>query len=171
MTAVLIEDVLQPGLRVVFCGTALGHASARARAYYAHPRNLFWDTLHEIGLTGAGGPLLPHAYRRLLDFGIGLTDLCKSASGNDVDLPSGAFDVEALRRKMDQYRPLFLAFTSKKAGRVFCGSNAELGWQPPLASGTKIYILPSTSPNARWQWNGHKHHWTVLADAVRAAAP
>lgn len=169
MSTTIIDDVLQPNLRVVFCGTALGNASAMAKAYYAHPRNLFWDTLHEIGLTWADAPLLPHEYRRALDFGIGLTDLCKSASGNDADLPPGAFDVHALREKIDQCRPLFLAFTSKRAGRAFCGSKVELGWQQPLASGTKLYILPSTSPNARWQWKEHKHHWTMLADAVRAA--
>jgi double-stranded uracil-DNA glycosylase len=132
MTTTIIDDVLQPNLRVVFCGTALGNASAMAKAYYAHPRSLFWDTLHEIGLTWADAPLLPHEYRRALDFGIGLTDLCKSASGNDADLPPGAFDVHALREKIDQCRPLFLAFTSKRAGRAFCGSKVELGWQQRL---------------------------------------
>jgi double-stranded uracil-DNA glycosylase len=168
MTASLIQDVLQPGLRVVFCGTALGNASAKARAYYAHPRNLFWGTLHKIGLTRVDAPLLPHEYSRVLEFGIGLTDLCKAASGNDADLPPGAFDVHALRDKIERHRPLFLAFTSKKAGRVFCGSKAEYGWQDSLFSATKIYVLPSTSPNARWQWHQHKHHWQTLAAAVQA---
>jgi TDG/mug DNA glycosylase family protein len=166
MTKALIEDVLQPNLRVVFCGTALGNASAKAKAYYAHPRNVFWDTLHEFGFTRADGPLLPHEYGRVLEFGIGLTDLCKVAFGNDADLPLAAFDIQALRQKIEQYRPLFLAFTSKHAGRAFCGSKAELGWQQPLGSGTKVYILPSTSPNARWQWREQKHHWAVLAGAV-----
>ena len=152
----------------MFCGTALGNASAKAKAYYAHPRNLFWGTLHEIGLTRAGAPLLPHEYRRALEFGIGLTDLCKSASGNDADLPPGVFDVHGLHQKIEQYRPLFLAFTSKRAGRVFYGTNAALGWQQPLASATKVYILPSTPPAARRQWKDRKHHWMALAVAVRA---
>jgi len=89
----LIEDVLRPGLRVVFCGTALGRTSAEAKAYYAHKQNLFWTTLHEVGLTTAGRPLMPSEYSRATEFGIGLTDLCKHAFGNDNELPRGAFDI------------------------------------------------------------------------------
>lgn len=122
----LIEDVLAPNLRVVFCGTALGAASLAAKAYYAHPRNRFWPMLHEVGLT----PTLfcPRNYARVLDLGIGLTDLCKFASGNDDQLPKNAFDVAALRAKIERYRPDVLAFTSKTGGRAFCGPKADLGW-------------------------------------------
>jgi TDG/mug DNA glycosylase family protein len=166
----LIEDVLQPNLRVVFCGTALGKASAAAKAYYAHPRNLFWATLHNMGLTQADRPLTPQEYRRVLDFGVGLTDLCKFTSGNDSELPAGAFDIAALRAKIDRYRPAVLAFTSKNAGRAFCGAKAELGWQQAMPFGIRIYILPSTSPSARWQWNDNKVHWKILADAARGVS-
>lgn len=162
----LIEDVLRPNLRVVFCGTALGRASAQAKAYYAHPRNLFWPTLHEMGFTSAERPLNPAEYARASEFGIGLTDLCKFTFGNDNELPRGAFDTEALRSKIDRHRPQILAFTSKKAGQAFCGSKAALGWQKPTGLGTRIYILPSTSPTARWQWNDNKMHWQILAAAL-----
>ena len=47
----MLPDVLEPNLRVVFCGTAAGSASARAGAYYAGPGNSFWRTIHAIGLT------------------------------------------------------------------------------------------------------------------------
>jgi TDG/mug DNA glycosylase family protein len=164
----LIDDVLQPDLRIVFCGTALGRASAEAKAYYAHPRNLFWSTLHALGLTGGERPLLPAEYRRVLEFGIGLTDLCKSAFGNDNELPSNAFDVEALTAKIMLYQPAVVAFTSKTAGKAFCGSQTALGWQPTMVGKTKLYVLPSTSPSARWQWKAHESHWHVLAQAAQA---
>ena len=66
-------------MRVVFCGTAPGAASARTGAYYAGPGNRFWLTLPEVGLT----PVLlrPAEFARLADFGIGLTDISKTASG------------------------------------------------------------------------------------------
>ena len=66
----ILPDVLAPGMRVVFCGTAPGAASARARAYYAGPGNRFWVTLHEVGLT----PILlrPDEFARLPEFGVGL---------------------------------------------------------------------------------------------------
>ena len=43
-----LPDILQPNLKVVFCGTAAGDASAKKRAYYAGPGNRFWKTLHEV---------------------------------------------------------------------------------------------------------------------------
>ncbi len=50
MTHVLL-DLLRPGLRVVFCGTAAGAVSAAKGAYYAGPGNRFWPMLAKTGLT------------------------------------------------------------------------------------------------------------------------
>jgi TDG/mug DNA glycosylase family protein len=161
----LIEDVLGPSLRVVFCGTALGAASLAAKAYYAHPRNRFWPMLHEVGLTPT--QFAPRDYARMLDLGIGLTDLCKFASGNDDQLPKNAFDTAALRAKIEKHRPDVLAFTSKTGGRAFCGPKADLGWQAPLPDGTLVYVLPSTSPSANGPWVATRHHWHLLAQALR----
>src|SRR3546814_13773735 len=49
--APVLPDVLAPGLRLVFCGSAAGRKSAELGAYYAGPGNKFWPTLYEIGLT------------------------------------------------------------------------------------------------------------------------
>jgi double-stranded uracil-DNA glycosylase len=163
-TSLLLDDVLQPGLTIIFCGTALGRTSAHTKSYYAHGSNLFWSSLHLYGLTSR--QLNPSEYRQLIGFGIGLTDLCKTSFGNDNDLPPGSFDVRSFRHKIERYQPKFLAFTSKKAGSVFLGRNTELGWQTPIGA-TRVYVLPSTSLNARWQWNDTKHHWQIFADAVR----
>lgn len=43
----MLPDLLRPGLRVVFIGTAAGAASARAGAYYAGPGNQFCLRLAE----------------------------------------------------------------------------------------------------------------------------
>jgi TDG/mug DNA glycosylase family protein len=159
-----IEDLLQPELRIVFCGTALGRTSYARKAYYAHPRNMFWRALYEVGLTDR--PLKPEEYRNLLGYRIGLTDLCKSEFGNDDELSPRALDRAALLTKIEKYRPGVLAFTSQKAGRAFCGHRAGLGWQPSSISGTRIYVLPSTSPMAKWNWAANSRHWKVLAEAV-----
>ena len=47
----ILPDVLQPGLKLVLCGTAPSRRSAADGAYYAHPGNYFWRALHEAGLT------------------------------------------------------------------------------------------------------------------------
>lgn len=120
-----VPDVLQPGLDVVFCGTALGRMSAERKAYYANPGNLFWRALHRTGFTP--NPMPPEAYAQVLQFGIGLTDLCKSAYGNDAELPQGALDVVALREKILRYQPRYLAFTSKAGAASYLGKDTGGG--------------------------------------------
>lgn len=163
-----VPDLLAPGLRLVFCGTALGRRSALARAYYAHPGNLFWRTLHETGLTPA--PIAPADYARLLDHGIGLTDLAKRHFGNDAQLPDGAFDVDALREKIERHAPAVLAFTSKTGAAAFLGratGRIPLGFQPEMVGTTRLFVLPSPSGQARTYWD--RTVWQALADAVAKA--
>jgi len=162
----VLSDVLVSGLRVVFCGTAAGKASAAAKAYYAKPGNKFWRVLHEAGFTTLGRALLPEEYHRLPEFGLGLTDLCKKVSGNDDELSQSDFDAGELRRKIELYQPAVLALTSKKSGQMFFGEDVEFGWQPSPIGSTRIYILPSTSGAANGSWKSHGHHWQSLANAV-----
>ena len=84
----VLPDLLQPGLRVVFCGTAAGTISALRGQYYAHPQNKFWPTLHGIGLTPRR--LDPSEYPRLAEWGVGLTDIAKHVFGMDRQLPPGS---------------------------------------------------------------------------------
>jgi TDG/mug DNA glycosylase family protein len=102
-----VPDLLEPGLKVVFCGTALGRNSAERQAYYANPGNFFWRTLHNTGLTPER--IKPQDYACLLDYGIGLTDLSKAHFGNDNQLPPDALDAGALREKIARYQPKILA--------------------------------------------------------------
>lgn len=163
-----VPDLLAPGLKLVFCGTALGRVSAELRAYYAHPGNLFWRTLHATGLTPER--LRPEEWPRLATFGIGLTDVCKAHFGNDAELPSDAFDGAALREKIAQNRPAILAFTSKTAAAAVLGQptgRIPLGFQAEEIAGTRLYVLTSPSGQARRYWDAAV--WQSLADAVGRA--
>jgi hypothetical protein len=93
MPSPVLPDLLQPNLRIVFCGTAAGTISAQRGHYYAHLQNKFWATLHAIGLTSRR--LDPSEFRRLADWGIGLTDIAKHVSGKDWQLPSGSLGRDA----------------------------------------------------------------------------
>ena len=166
--APVLPDVLAPGLRVVFCGTAPGNVSAAARAYYAHPQNRFWRTLYEAGLTPRR--LAPSEYPLVPSFGIGLTDIAKFSSGMDRELPAGALGRDpcaALRVKIEAYAPRALAFTSLTGGRRFLGrAAATFGEQPDRVGATAIWLLPSPSPTANWNWDFGP--WLTLAKAVEA---
>jgi TDG/mug DNA glycosylase family protein len=166
MSAFVLPDVLRPGLRIVFCGTAAGTESARQAAYYAHPQNRFWRTLHEAGLTPRR--LAPGEFARLPEYGLGLTDIAKTASGMDRELPRGALGREAcaaLGRKIEACAPRVLAFTSLAAGRRFLGrADAGFGPQPTSLGATAIWLLPSPSPTAGWNFDIGP--WRALAAAV-----
>lgn len=165
--AFVLPDVLRPGLRLVFCGTAAGTRSARERAYYAHPGNRFWPTLFAIGLT----PRLyaPAEYPLLPASGIGLADLSKFHYGNDADLPVDAFDVVALEARIRHHAPGVIAFTSKHAGRSALGRDTGYGWQDATFGGARAFVLPSPSGQARRSWDPAP--WQALADAVRDQPP
>ena len=158
----MLPDVLAPGLRVIFCGTAAGSTSAAAGAYYANPGNSFWVTLHRIGLTPQ--VLRPDQFRTLLEHGIGLTDLVKVQAGTDDRIAYAGKDVAGLRAKIERYQPRALAFNGKRAAQEFFGAARPYGRQPEVIGATLVFVLPSTSGAARGHWD--EAHWRELADVV-----
>ena len=159
----VLPDVLRPGLRVVFCGTAAGTASAAARAYYAGPGNAFWETLHATGLTPVR--LVPGEFMKLLEYGVGLTDLCKTRHGSDQAVGTTEFDVPRLEAEISAVEPDRLAFNGKNAARGALGRHVDYGLQPEWIGGAEIWVLPSTSGMARRSWSVEP--WQELADACR----
>jgi TDG/mug DNA glycosylase family protein len=147
----VLPDLLAPALDIVFCGTAVGTASARRGAYYAGPGNAFWPTLFKVGLT----PRLfaPEEYRDLKRYGLGLTDLAKTVSGADRSLSAEHFDCARLRRTVLKYRPGVLAFTSKRAAREFVGHPMGYGLLRDKVGETALFVLPSPSGAARRYWS------------------
>lgn len=101
----MLPDYLGPDLRIVFCGTAASEQSARRGHYYSGPGNLFWTYLHEADLTPV--QLQPEDDQRVLEFGMGLTDLAKkvSASQDSAELREH-YDVPAFLAKIEA---MFLA--------------------------------------------------------------
>ncbi len=161
----ILPDVLEPGLKVVFCGTAAGTVSARKKAYYAGPGNRFWKTLYEIGLTPRR--LEPHEFASVLGFGIGLTDVAKTVFGSDHELPRSGFDPQALQNKIAQLAPQALAFNGKKSACEFFGVNqVSYGRQNATIGRTVVFVLPSTSGAARRFWD--VAYWSEVARFVMA---
>ena len=162
-----LPDLLAPDLDVVFVGTAAGHRSAAERAYYAHPGNRFWRTLHEVGLT----PRLyaPQEFPKLTELGIGFTDMSKIGSGMDHEIAPEHFDATLFETKMRRFRPRAVAFTSKKAASVWLGlptGKIELGQQTrTLADFPEIFVLCSPSGAATRYWDIRP--WRDLADWLK----
>lgn len=161
--------MLAPGLRVVFCGTAAGSVSAARGCYYAHPHNKFWRTLADVGLTTRR--LDCSEFALLPQYGVGLTDIAKTVSGMDRELPTGALGraaCDAMAEKICAVAPAILAFTSLTAGRRYLRRVAGFGEQPETIGATRVWLLPSPSPAANWNWARNEAWWRTLADAAGA---
>ncbi len=77
----MLDDLLEPGLAIAFCGTAAGLRSAALAPVLRRPWHQFWKVLAQVGLTPR--QLTPHEYGLLPRFGIGLTDVVKGETGSD----------------------------------------------------------------------------------------
>lgn len=143
-----LSDYLAPGLRVVICGTAAGKTSAAREHYYAGPGNLFWTYLYSSGITTE--PLFPSTDSRVLEFGVGLTDLAKRVAASSDRGLRKHYDVDAFIAKVERYQPRWVAFHGKEAARAVSralghGSAVPLGEQPWDVAATRVFVLPSAS--------------------------
>src|SRR5262245_42741386 len=126
----VLPDVLRPGLRVWFVGTAAGPKSAAGGAYDAHRGNRFWRALHEAGITPER--FEPEDYPRMPGLGVGLTDFCKTGWGVDAAIAPDMFDRAGFASKVKRLKPQALAFTSKMAASLWLErptGRIEVGWQ------------------------------------------
>lgn len=162
----VLPDVLREGLKIVFCGTAVGNRSAKRRCYYAGPGNQFWPTLKKLNLIPKDFDL--EEFDQLPAYGIGLTDLVKVRSGQDAILKTKDFDIAALRMKIEKFLPAILAFNGKRAAEAFLGHPVEYGPQKERIGNTLVFVLPSTSGAARGYWD--ENQWIKLAKLVCKAA-
>jgi TDG/mug DNA glycosylase family protein len=157
-------EIMEPNLALVVCGTALGERSAERAEFYAGEGNKFWSTLAAVGLTDR--QLVPSEYRRLLEFGIGLTDLVQDQAGVDATIAFERSDSLRLRDSIERYQPRILCFNGKRAAKEFFGAKSvTYGFQEAQIRRTEIFVAPSTSAMANASWD--EAIWHRLAERVR----
>ena len=163
-----IPDILGPDLRVLFCGINPGRVSAAARAHFANPRNDFWRLLNAVGFTPR--LLEPVEQFQLLQHGIGVTNAATRTTPGSGDLRkcdfAGAADrLEKLARTL---MPAWIGFVGKEAFRGTFGERPQLGEQDRRLVGTRLFVLPSTSPaNAAAPWDERLRWFEELARLSR----
>ena len=132
-------------MRLVIVGCNPGDRSARVGHYYAGRGNEFWPLLYESGVLPE---LLDHRDdKRVIEFGVGLTDLVKRPTRGVEELTREEFAEGrvVLGQKLEQYAPQVIAFNGKTTYENFAQRRCELGHQKELLYGAKIFVLPSTS--------------------------
>ena len=141
-----VPDVLAPGLRVVFSGINPGFRSAAAGAPFANPRNDFWRLLADADLTPR--LLRPDEQWEMPDLGYGLTNAAYRTTKGSSDLRRGDFagSAERFERLADALQPEVIAFVGKAAFEGVFRERPEHGLQERRLGGTRLFVLPSTSP-------------------------
>jgi len=158
--------VLAPGLRVLFCGINPGRVSAAAQAHFANPRNDFWRLLHAAGFTPR--QLEPAEQFELLIYGIGVTNAAARTTPGSGDLRRADFagSAERLGRIAAELNPAWIAFVGKEAYRGLFNERPQLGEQERRLGGTRLFVLPSTSPaNAAVPWDERLRWFRELSRA------
>lgn len=141
-----VPDLVGPDLDVLFCGINPGRWSGAVGHHFAHPGNRFWKVLHLAGFTGE--LLVPDQERRLLDVGLGVTNLVArtTATAAELSVDELRAGAAALRRKVARHRPRAVAFLGLGAYRTAFGlRRAALGEQAERLERALVWVLPNPS--------------------------
>ena len=160
----MASDLLEHGLKLVFCGYNPSLASGRSGHHYAHPGNRFWRVLAASGVTER--LYEPHEDEALLGLGIGFTNLCSKPTRRADELTreeirSGALD---LRQKLEKCRPRIVAYTGIGVYKWF-RATSKVSWGVQDSStvpGLTDVVVPSPSGLNRMSFEELVDHYRTL---------
>src|SRR5580700_8747412 len=140
-----LPDYLRKGMKMVLVGANPGDRSARVGHYYAGRGNQFWPIMYQSGVIPE--PLGYEDDRRMLEFGIGMTDLVKRPTRgiDEIERQEFAEGRVLLAQKLEELRPRVIAFNGKITYEKFTGRPCKLGLQKEKLYGAQVFVLPSTS--------------------------
>jgi double-stranded uracil-DNA glycosylase len=171
-----VDDLLGPGLKLLFVGINPGLWTVAVGTHFAHPTNRFYPALAAAGITDyevdrvAGMTAADRAH--LMARGVGITNLVRRASARASELSREELREggERLLRFVAEHRPKVVAIAGISAYRdAFGERGAALGRQPETLesasdwSGAALWVVPNPS--------GLNAHETLATLAAAYAAP
>lgn len=166
-----VDDLIGPGVRLLFVGINPGLWTAAVNAHFARPGNRFWPALHLAGITpqrvDASRGMPPADREQLLEAGVGISNLVPFATARADELTAEQLHaaVHPLTALVGRTRPRVVAVLGLTAFRLAFGDRKALpGRQPTTLDGSQLWVLPNPS--------GLNAHETPvsLAAAYREAA-
>jgi len=141
-----LPDYLREGLDLVFVGLNPGLYSAKVGHYFAYKQNRFWPALSLSGLIPES--IGPEDDARLLEWGIGLTDIVKRPTHGIHEVSTTEFrrGAKVLREKIERYQPCVVCFIGLTGYRICCGNESGPGTYAGRFGGASVFVVPSTSP-------------------------
>jgi TDG/mug DNA glycosylase family protein len=137
-------------MKLLIVGCNPGDRSARVGHHYAGRGNQFWPLLYESGIVPE--LLDSRADNRVIEFGVGLTDLVKRATrtGEELERHEFAEGRIVLASKIEEFAPRVIAFNGKLVYEKFAQRTCKLGLQKEKLYGARVFVLPAsggTSPS------------------------
>ncbi len=147
-----VPDLMGPGLRLLIVGINPGLWTAATQTHFCHPSNRFYPALRASGLIDlefdfATG-MTDADRRRLIERGIGITNLVARATARASELSPGELRAGAARldSTVAEHRPQVVAVLGVTAYRsAFQSPDAVLGLQAVGIGGAEVWVLPNPS--------------------------
>ena len=132
-------------MKLVIVGCNPTESSVRVGHYYAGRGNQFWPIMYESGVIPE--PITYEDDRRILEFGIGMTDLVKrpTRAPEEIERQEFAEGRVLLAQKLEDLKPRVVAFNGKMVYEKFTGRLCKLGLQKEKLYGASVFVLPSTA--------------------------
>jgi double-stranded uracil-DNA glycosylase len=162
-----LPDHLRKGMKLVIVGCNPTESAVRVGHYYAGRSNQFWAILYESGVVPE--PFDYHDDKRVIEFGIGLTDLVKRPTKTVEELTREDFAEGriVLSQKLEEFSPRVVGFNGKLTYEQFSQRKCKYGLQKELLYGARVYVLPSTIDAQNAKGNGeHVRYFKKLAQLV-----
>jgi TDG/mug DNA glycosylase family protein len=172
-----VDDLIGPGLRLLFVGINPGLWTAAVNAHFARPGNRFWPALYRAGITDhlidASAGLSPADAAALVAAGVGITNFVNVATARADELTAAQLrsGAERLRRVVASVRPRVVAVLGLTAYRAgFGAARAATGRQAEALEGAELWVLPNPSGlNAHASLESLAERFRAAADAAGVA--
>ncbi|NRP90632.1 G/U mismatch-specific DNA glycosylase [Ensifer adhaerens] len=139
-------NILENGLKVVFCGLNPGISTQSSGHSFSTPSNRFWNVLYLAGFTDVR--LEPKDERHLLAYGCGLTTAIRRATRRASEISAAEFrDARPdLEERIRDVAPCSIAFLSKRAlAEMLQARDVTWGRQRLDFGGVPTWVLPNPS--------------------------
>jgi TDG/mug DNA glycosylase family protein len=147
-----VEDLIGPGLRLLFVGINPGLWTAATGAHFARPGNRFYPALAAAGITHhlirAGDGMTDADRRHLLARGVGITNLAPRATARADELTAQELrdGADRLAGRVAEWKPKVVAVAGITAYRqAFGRPEAVPGRQPDGLAGAALWVVPNPS--------------------------
>ncbi len=147
-----VDDLIEPGVRLLFVGINPGLWTAAANAHFARPGNRFWPALQLAGITrermDVSAGMSREDRTELVESGIGITNLVPYATARADELTTAQIRTAAasLTAIVTRFRPKVVAVLGLSAYRkAFGRPAARPGRQPEDLAGAQLWVLPNPS--------------------------